>query len=220
MTEERSTEIRHVLPEDIEKTSFAIIEQELREKGREIPEEKKHVILRVIHTTADFEYLDTLQFSDGVLETASGAIRRGARIVTDTTMAMAGINKRKLASFGGEVRCYIADPDVAEQAALEGKTRSAAAVDKAVREAEQSGVPLIFAVGNAPTALLALEEKIRQGYRPELVIAVPVGFVNVVEAKERIMRSGVPFICSRGRKGGSNVAAAIINAILYRMERQ
>ena len=220
MTEERITEIRHVLPEDIEKTSFAIIEQELREKGREIPEDRKHVVLRVIHTTADFEYLDTLQFSDGVLETASAAIRRGARIVTDTTMAMAGINKRKLASFGGEVRCYIADPDVAEQARREGTTRSAAAVDKAVREAEQSGVPLIFAVGNAPTALLALEEKIRQGYRPELVIAVPVGFVNVVEAKERIMRSGVPFICSRGRKGGSNVAAAIINAILYRMERQ
>ena len=220
MTEERSTEIRHVLPEDIEKTSFAIIEQELREQGKEIPEDKKHVILRVIHTTADFEYLDTLKFSDGVLETAAGAIRRGARIVTDTTMAMAGINKRKLASFGGEVRCYIADPDVAEQAKLEGTTRSAAAVDKAVREAEKSRVPLIFAVGNAPTALLALEEKIRQGYRPELVIAVPVGFVNVVEAKERIMRSGVPFICSRGRKGGSNVAAAIINAILYRMERQ
>ena len=220
MAEERITEIRHVLPEDIEKTSFSIIEQELREKGREIPEDKKHVILRVIHTTADFEYLDTLQFSDGVLETASGAIRRGVRIVTDTTMAMAGINKRKLASFGGEVRCYIADPDVAEQAALEGKTRSAAAVDKAVREAEKSGVPLIFAVGNAPTALLALEEKIRQGYRPELVVAVPVGFVNVVEAKERIMRSGAPFICSRGRKGGSNVAAAIINSILYRMERQ
>ena len=220
MTEERSTEIRHVLPEDIEKTSFAIIEQELRERGREIPEDKKHVILRVIHTTADFEYLDTLRFSSGVLETASAAIRRGARIVTDTTMAMAGINKRKLASFGGEVRCYIADPDVAEQARREGTTRSAAAVDKAVREAEQSGVPLIFAVGNAPTALLALEEKIRQGYRPEIVVAVPVGFVNVVEAKERIMRSGVPFICSRGRKGGSNVAAAIINAILYRMERQ
>ena len=220
MTEERITEIRHVLPEDIEKTSFAIIEQELREKGREIPEDRKHVVLRVIHTTADFEYLDTLQFSDGVLETASAAIRRGARIVTDTTMAMAGINKRKLASFGGEVRCYIADPDVAEQARREGTTRSAAAVDKAVREAEKSGTPLIFAVGNAPTALLALEEKIRQGYRPEIVVAVPVGFVNVVEAKERIMRSGAPFICSRGRKGGSNVAAAIINAILYRMERQ
>ena len=220
MTEERITEIRHVLPEDIEKTSFAIIEQELREKGREIPEDRKHVVLRVIHTTADFEYLDTLRFSSGVLETASAAIRRGARIVTDTTMAMAGINKRKLASFGGEVRCYIADLDVAEQARREGTTRSAAAVDKAVREAEQSGVPLIFAVGNAPTALLALEEKIRQGYRPEIVVAVPVGFVNVVEAKERIMRSGVPFICIRGRKGGSNVAAAIINAILYRMERQ
>ena len=220
MAEERTTEIRHVLPEDIEKTSFAIIEQELREKGREIPEDRRHVVLRVIHTTADFEYLDTLQFSDGVLETASAAIRRGARIVTDTTMAMAGINKRKLASFGGEVRCYIADPAVAEQARQEGTTRSAAAVDKAVREAEKTGTPLIFAVGNAPTARLALEEKIRQGYRPELVVAVPVGFVNVVEAKERIMRSGAPFICSRGRKGGSNVAAAVINAILYRMERQ
>lgn len=220
MAEERITEIRHVLPEDIEKTSFSIIEQELREKGREIPEDKKHVILRVIHTTADFEYLDTLQFSDGVLETASGAIRHGVRIVTDTTMAMAGINKKKLASFGGEVRCYIADPDVAEQARQERTTRSAAAVDKAVREAEKTGTPLIFAVGNAPTALLALEEKLRQGYRPELVVAVPVGFVNVVEAKERIMRSGVSFICSRGRKGGSNVAAAIINAVLYRMERQ
>ena len=195
-------ELEHVLPADIEKTSFRIIEEELHEMGREIPEDKKHVILRVIHTTADFEYLDTMAFSEEVLEKASDAIRRGAHIVTDTTMAMSGINKRKLASFGGQVHCYIADPDVAEQAKKAGTTRSAAAVDKAIREAEEAGYPLIFAVGNAPTALIALE---------------PVGFVNVVAAKERIMATGVPYICNRGRKGGSNVAAAICNAILYKM---
>lgn len=208
-------ELEHVLPADIEKTSFSIIERELKEKGREIPEDKKHVLLRVIHTTADFEYLDTMTFSEGVLEQAADALCRGAHIVTDTTMALSGINKRRLAQFGGAVHCYIADPDVAETAKQEGTTRSAAAVKKAVREASQAGVPLIFAVGNAPTALLALEEEIRGGYRPELVIAVPVGFVNVVQAKERIMQTGVPYICNRGRKGGSNVAAAICNAILY-----
>ena len=212
------TEIEHVLPGDIEKTSFRIIEEELRQQGRVIPNDRKHVILRAIHTTADFEYLDSLAFSEGVLEKVSGAIRRGAHIVTDTTMAMAGINKRRLAAYGGEVHCYIADPDVARKAREDGTTRSAAAVGKAVRVAEAEGVPLIFAVGNAPTALLALEEKIRGGYMPEAVIAVPVGFVNVVPAKERIMASGVPYICSRGRKGGSNVAAAICNAILYDLE--
>ena len=211
-------EIEHVLPGDIEKTSFRIIEEELRQQGRVIPKERRHVILRAIHTTADFDYLDPLAFSDGVLEKASDAIRRGAFIVTDTTMVMAGINKRKLAAYGGEVRCYIADPDVARKAREDGTTRSAAAVGKAVREAQEKGVPLIFAVGNAPTALLALEEEIRGGYKPEAVIAVPVGFVNVVAAKERIMTAGVPYICSRGRKGGSNVAAAICNAILYNME--
>ncbi len=210
-------ELEHVLPADIEKTSFRIIERELAEAGRVIPEKTRHVILRAIHTTADFEYLDTLAFSENVLEKAEDAIRRGARIVTDTTMALSGINKRRLADFSGEVRCYVADPDVAEEAGREGTTRSACAVRKAVREAEADGRPLIFAVGNAPTALLALEEEIHRGYRPELVIAVPVGFVNVVQAKERIMAAGVPYICNRGRKGGSNVAAAICNAILYKM---
>ena len=211
-------EIIHVQPVDIEKTSFRIIEEELRQQGREIPEDKKHVILRAIHTTADFEYLDTLVFSEGVLEKASDAIRRGAHIVTDTTMAMSGINKRRLASYGCEAHCYISDPEVIKMAAENATTRSAAAVDKAVREAKEKGIPLIFAVGNAPTALLALEEKIRQGYMPELVIAVPVGFVNVISAKERIMAAGVPYICNRGRKGGSGVAAAICNAILYAMD--
>ena len=209
--------IEHVLPRDIEETSFRIIDQELREAGRSIPQKYRHVLLRVIHTTADFDYLDTMVFSENVLERAAEAIRRGAHIVTDTTMAMAGINKRRLAACGGRVHCFIADPDVAEAAARQGTTRSAAAVGKAVCMAREENIPLIFAVGNAPTALLALEEEILQGFIPELVIAVPVGFVNVTAAKEQIMRTGVPYICSRGRKGGSNVAAAICNAILYAM---
>lgn len=212
-------EILILSPAEIESESFRIIEEELRQKGRTIPEELKHVLLRVIHTTADFDYLDSMAFSEDVPERAEAAIRRGAHIVTDTTMAMSGINKRRLAQFGGEVHCYIADPDVAEAAQEAGTTRSAAAVHKAVRFSEENGIPLLFAVGNAPTALLALEEEIDRGYRPELVIAVPVGFVNVVEAKERIMEAGVPYICSRGRKGGSNVAAAIVNAILYHMNQ-
>lgn len=210
-------ELAHVLPADIEKTSFQIIERELREQGRQIPDDKKHVILRVIHTTADFEYLDTLFFSENVLKQASEALLGGAHIVTDTTMAWSGINKRRLSRYGGAAHCYIADEDVAEAAKRDGTTRAAAAVRKAVRESEKTGTPLVFAVGNAPTALLALEEEIRRGYRPALVIAVPVGFVNVVQAKERIMETGVPCICSRGRKGGSNVAAAICNAILYQL---
>ena len=205
-------------PAKIESESFRIIEEELRQKGRTIPEDLKHVLLRVIHTTADFEYLDTMAFSEDVLMAAEDALKRGAHIVTDTTMAMSGINKRRLAQFGGEVHCFIADQDVAEAAPEAGTTRSAAAVHKAVRFSEENGIPLLFAVGNAPTALLALEDEIGRGYRPELVIAVPVGFVNVVEAKERIMEAGVPYICSRGRKGGSNVAAAIVNAILYHMK--
>ena len=211
-------EILILSPAEIESESFRIIEEELRQKGRTIPEDLKHVLLRVIHTTADFEYLDSMAFSEDVPERAEAAIRRGAHIVTDTTMAMAGINKRRLAQFGGEAHCYIADPDVAEAAREAGTTRSAVAVHKAVRFSIESDIPLIFAVGNAPTALLALEDEIGRGYRPELVIAVPVGFVNVVEAKERIMEAGVPYICSRGRKGGSNVAAAIVNAILYHMK--
>lgn len=210
-------QLEHVLPADIEKTSFSIIERELKEIGREIPEDKKHVLLRVIHTTADFDYLDTMVFSENVLKKAEDSILRGAHIVTDTTMALSGINKRRLAQFGGKAHCYIADEDVAEAAKREGTTRSAAAVKKAVHEAQREGVQLIFAVGNAPTALLALEEEIGRGYRPELVIAVPVGFVNVVQAKERIMDTGIPYICNRGRKGGSNVAAAICNSILYRL---
>ena len=209
--------IDFILPSEIEKRSFEIISEELSKMGISIPEEQEPITKRVIHTSADFDYASTMTYSDGAIARAKELIKNGAHIVTDTTMAMSGINKRKLAELGGEAHCYIADPDVAETAKHCGTTRSAAAVDKAVSEAEKSGAPTIFAVGNAPTALLALEEKILQGYRPELVIAVPVGFVNVITAKERIMRTGVPYICNRGRKGGSGVAAAICNAILYRI---
>ena len=246
--------IDHIKPADIENASMQIISSELAQMGKVIPQELAPVVLRVIHTTADFDYLETMTFSKNAVEKAEDAFRRGAHVVTDTTMAMSGINKRRLALFGGQTHCYIADPEVAETARRDGTTRSAAAVKKALREAflpdipdgngdtsapdcgkmnpdagkeiktagqEKQKYPLIFAVGNAPTALLALEEELRKGFRPELIIAVPVGFVNVVPAKERIMaaceEAGVPCICNKGRKGGSNVAAAICNAIMYKM---
>ncbi len=207
--------IEHVLPEDIEKNSFATIERELIERGRHIPEEYKSVVYRVIHATADFEYADTMTFSEGVLKKAREAFRGGAHVVTDTTMAMSGINKRVLAKFGGEAHCFVADEDVAREAKERQVTRSSIAMEKAVK----LDVPVVFAVGNAPTALIALKDAMDRGFRPCLVIGVPVGFVNVVAAKELITASDAPYIVNIGRKGGSNVAAAIVNAILYQMAR-
>lgn len=198
-----------VLPQDIEKRSFEIIESELTVL---IDEDKKPIVKRVIHTTADFSYAETMAFSDGVVEKALGAIRSGANIITDTNMGRAGINKMALSKFGGEVFCYMADEDVAKMAKENGTTRAVASMNKAA-ENEQN---CIFAIGNAPTALIRLYELINEGkIMPELIIGVPVGFVNVVESKELIMSLGVPYIVSRGRKGGSNVAAAISNALIY-----
>lgn len=206
-------ELERVAPMEIERCSFEIIESEL---PHPIDPALAPIIKRVIHTTADFEYADTLCFSDGVLQKALAAIESGPVIVTDTTMAMAGINKQVLAKHGGEVRCFIADPDVAEAAAANGTTRSAAAMEKAVGLDR----PLIFAIGNAPTALARLYQLICGGrLAPKLVIGVPVGFVNVVQSKELIMTADVPYIVARGRKGGSNVAAAICNALLYMLGR-
>ncbi len=205
----------HVLPADIERTSFSIIDRELAEKGVFVPEELKPIVYRVIHTTADFDYVDTLRFSKDVLAKADDAIKRGAHIVTDTTMAFSGISKATLAKFGGEAHAFIADPDVAKEAKERGMTRASAAMEKAMR----MDVPVIYAIGNAPTALVTLYEAIQKGYRPELIIGVPVGFVNVVQAKELIMETDVPYIVNSGRKGGSNVAAAICNALMYRMAR-
>lgn len=201
--------LEYVLPADIERRSFAIIESEL---DRDIPPEIRPVVMRVIHTTADFDYLDNLYFSPDVMETAMRAIAGCAVFVTDTNMARAGINKAALSRHGCTCECFMADADIAAAAKQNGSTRAAASVDKAAK----LGRPVIYAVGNAPTALVRLTELMQQNvFRPELVIGVPVGFVNVVQSKELLIGTGVPCIAARGRKGGSNVAAAICNALLY-----
>lgn len=206
--------LEYVLPADIERRSFEIIESEL---DREIPDDIKPVVMRVIHTTADFDYLDSLYFSPGMIETAMQAIQKKAVFVTDTNMAKSGINKAALSRHGCICECFIADADIADAAKKNGTTRATASVEKAAR----LGKPVIYAVGNAPTALIRLTELIEQGiFRPEFVIAVPVGFVNVVQSKEMLIASGIPCIAARGRKGGSNVAAAICNALLYLADKK
>ena len=203
----------NVLPGDIEKRSFEIIGQELGD--RKLDPEIEPVVKRVIHTSADFDYYDNLVFSEGAVRKGIEALKKGACIITDTQMAKAGISKPALSVFGAEVQCFIADEEVKAAAKAAGSTRAAAAVDKGA-ELASSGRPVIFAVGNAPTALVRLYELISEGkLRPELIIGVPVGFVNVVESKELILELPVPYIVARGRKGGSNVAAAICNAMLY-----
>ena len=205
-------ELLNVLPSEIEKRSFEIIESEL---PREIDAEIKPIVKRVIHTTADFDYVENLCFSDGVVQILNDAIKNGADIVTDTQMAKSGINKKRLASFGGEVHCFMADEDVAAAAKGNGTTRAAASMEKAAR----LGKDVIFAIGNAPTALVKLYELIKdKKINPIAIIGVPVGFVNVATAKELIMTAGVPYIVARGRKGGSNVAAAICNAVIYEIK--
>ncbi|MBR0485085.1 MAG: precorrin-8X methylmutase [Oscillospiraceae bacterium] len=207
--------LEYIAPQEIERRSFEIIAEELGDKN--IPEEIRPIIFRCIHTTADFDYYQNLYFSENAVGIAKDALRNGAVIVTDTNMTKAGINKSALARYGCEVMCFMADPDVAETAKKNGITRATASVDKAVSLKR----PVIYAVGNAPTALLRLCEHIRsETFRPELIIGVPVGFVNVIQSKELLINSGVPCITARGRKGGSNVAAAICNAILYMLDAE
>jgi len=202
-------QLERVLPAEIEKRSMEIIESEL---PHPIDPVMAPIIKRCVHTAADFDYVDNLCFSDNVVEKALDAIRKGAHIITDTTMAKSGINKTELAKHGGEAHCFIADEDVREIAKANGSTRAVASMDKAAAMDK----PLIFAIGNAPTALVRLYELIQDGkLKPELIIGVPVGFVNVVQSKELIMTADVPYIVARGRKGGSNIAAAICNALLY-----
>ena len=206
-------ELENVLPMDIEKRSFEIITEELGDK--KLDERLAPIIKRVIHTTADFEYADSLAFSEGVLDKAIEAIKAGACIVTDTQMAKSGINKKVLAQYGGEVYCFMSDEDVAKMAKENRTTRAQASMDKTAAMNKD----LIFAIGNAPTALVRLYELINEGkINPKLIIGAPVGFVNVVQSKELIMETDVPYIVPRGRKGGSNVAASICNAILYIMD--
>ena len=204
-----------ILPEEIEQRSFAIIEEELGEQV--LNPVQAPVIKRVIHTTADFDYVDNLVFSDHAVQKAIAALRAGCDIVTDTQMARAGINKTILASLGGEVHCFMSDADVAAEAKERGVTRAFVSMERAAALPK----PCIFAIGNAPTALFSLENLMEADkLRPALIIGVPVGFVNVVESKERIIQAAAaPYIVSRGRKGGSNVAAAICNAMLYQIRR-
>lgn len=205
-------------PEEIERASMAIITRELRERGIVLPEEHAAVVKRVIHTTADFDFTQNLYFTLGAVSSGMAALRNGAAIVTDTNMAKAGISKPALTELGGQVCCFIADKDVAQAAKERGTTRAAAAMEKAARQYPNA----VFAIGNAPTALLRAVELIQSGLlHPALVVGVPVGFVNVVESKERTLavcrENGVPAILAMGRKGGSTVAAAICNALLYQI---
>lgn len=205
-------ELENVKPQQIEARSFEIITEEL---GRALSPMEEPIIKRCIHTSADFDYAENLCFSHQAVERGMEAIRKGACIVTDTQMAKAGINKKVLSRYGGEVFCFMSDEDVAQAAKEQGTTRATASMDKAAKLKK----PLIFAIGNAPTALVRLYELIGEGrLQPELIIGVPVGFVNVVQSKELIMKTEIPYIVARGRKGGSNIAACICNALLYMTE--
>jgi len=201
-------------PMEIEQRSFEIITELLGD--RVLDPENELVIKRVIHTTADFDYADNLTFSDHAVQKGIAALKSGCDIVTDTQMAKAGINKTILASLGGEVHCFMSDPDVAQEARSRGVTRAFVSMEKAAALEK----PCIFAIGNAPTALLSLEQLMEEGKAtPALIIGVPVGFVNVVESKEALFAAcaahGVPAIAAMGRKGGSTVAAAVCNALVY-----
>ncbi len=198
-------------PKDIEKKSFEIIAETLLNKKLE--PKHSNIIKRVIHTTADFDYADNLVFSEDAVDKAKAFLKEGVDIITDTQMARSGINKKELSKLHSFVHCFMDSPEVINIAKEKGVTRAGVAVEYAIQNSQK---PLIFAVGNAPTALIKLYEIIKEGkFKPKLIIGVPVGFVNVVESKELIMELDVPYIIAKGRKGGSNVAAAIVNALVY-----
>lgn len=208
--------IENIKPMDIEKRSFEIISEQLERDGIQLDPENELIIKRVIHTTADFDYVKNLVFSKHAAEIGIEALKNGCDIVTDTQMAKSGINKTVLARLGGQVHCFMSDEDVAAEAKERGVTRAMVSMERAAMLSK----PCIFAIGNAPTALISINELMKAGkLEPALIIGVPVGFVNVVESKELIIESKAPHIVARGRKGGSNVAAAIVNAMLYRISR-
>lgn len=204
---------KECLPADIEARSFSIIAKELQERGITLPDDTAFITKRVIHTTADFSYVEQLVYQNDPVSHAVQALKSGACIVTDTNMAKAGVSKTFLSSLGGQVVCYMADEDVAQDAKARGTTRAAASMRKAAKEHPNA----IFAVGNAPTALMELKRiwENDPAFRPALVIGVPVGFVNVIESKDTLLETDLPAIVAKGRKGGSNVAATICNALIY-----
>jgi len=200
-------------PEEIERASMAIIGREMGDWAG--PAENLPVLKRVIHTTADFDFVRNLLFSPNAVRLGRDALRRGVTVVTDTAMAAAGIGKPAAARWGVSVVCRMADPDVRDEALRRGVTRAVVSMERAAAETPDA----IFAIGNAPTALIRLCELVREGAaRPSLVVGVPVGFVNVVESKEMLAATDVPYIAAMGRKGGSPVASAVVNALLYGME--
>lgn len=208
----------HIRPEDIEKRSFEIIAGELADMGKTLDPEQAPVIMRLIHTTADFDYCDNLKFSENAVPKILETLKSGALIVTDTNMALSGINKTALKKLGCEAVCFMADPDVAEEAKRRGVTRAAVSAEKAAGIKDR---PIIMVSGNAPTFLIRLRELMDEGeISPAAVIAMPVGFVNVVASKELITETDVTYIAAMGRKGGSNAAAAAVNALMYMITRK
>ncbi|AOY75461.1 precorrin-8X methylmutase [Clostridium formicaceticum] len=197
-------------PMEIEKKSFEIITEELGEKT--FPEREGKIIKRVIHTTADFQYGDITKINEYAIDSAIKALKEGCSIYTDTKMAMAGINKRVLKDLNSDIYCLVDDAEVSKEAKERGLTRSMVGMEKAVMDKRTK----IFVIGNAPTALFQLCQFIDEGkVQPHLVVGVPVGFVGAKESKDELLKRKVPYITTVGRKGGSTVAAAIINALLY-----
>jgi precorrin-8X/cobalt-precorrin-8 methylmutase len=198
-------------PEKIEENSMAIIESEMKNPGS-FTDDELRVVKRVIHTTADFEYEDLVRFYDNPIDSCKEAITTGCKIYTDTTIMKSGINKKNLEKFGCEVVNYVHDEDVWQASKEKNITRSMASIEKAYLKEKVE----IYAIGNAPTALYKLFELIDQyGIYPKAIIGAPVGFVGAAESKEMLMkRIDVPYISIKGRKGGSTVSAAIINAIM------
>jgi len=214
-----------IKPEDIEKKSFEILTSQMdKDRLKFYTEDELLVVKRTIHTTADFDYQYNVIFQNNAIETLKHCIQSDAMIFTDTNMALSGINKRILTGkFSITPRCLIAESDTVEYAKKNNTTRATASVDLAyqIRDEKQDlnkgkKIPIVFAVGNAPTALIRIHELLDK-YTPDFIIAAPVGFVNVIEAKELIKKSNIPAIICDGNKGGSNVCAAIINAVLLQM---
>lgn len=195
-------------PQEIEDLSFKIIQEEAGDHG--FDQKTWPVVRRMIHTSADFEYLTSVRFSPGSVDQGIQAIKNGSRIYTDTNMGLAGIRKKEITEFNGSVSCLIADEKVARKAKEQGTTRALAAVDMACEKDPEA----VFAIGNAPTALLRLIELIRENKaRPALVIGFPVGFVNAAESKAELLKVDIPYITNIGRKGGSNIVVSIVNAL-------
>ena len=206
-------ELEIMSPAEIEKKSFEIIDGLLTQMGAEPDEETGFITKRVIHTSADTEYAKTMYYSPGSVSRAVEMLKEGASVITDTNMALTGINKNAAKKLGLKLFCFMADEDVAREAGERNVTRAFVSMERGMKLPGRK----IFVCGNAPTALISLLEIHKRGEAVDLVIAVPVGFVNVVSSKELIMASDIPCIVNRGRKGGSNIAAAIVNALMYKI---